>query len=75
MAPRGRKLTREEVPQYLLDNWRIRRTPYTLAKEATVGGGPKFYKAGNRVLYEPADLDEWATTSLGKAKTSTSAAA
>jgi hypothetical protein len=31
----------------------------TLAKLATVGGCPTYRKFGNRVLYQPCDLDAW----------------
>jgi|AntAceMinimDraft_5_1070358.scaffolds.fasta_scaffold66447_3 predicted DNA-binding transcriptional regulator AlpA len=31
----------------------------TLAKWRMNGRGPKFVKAGSRVLYDRADLDEW----------------
>lgn len=59
-----RFLTRKEASRYLLDTWGIRRTPKTLAKLATTGGGCAFRKDGIRVLYDPADLDEWAESIL-----------
>jgi hypothetical protein len=37
----------------------------TLAKLASLGGGPAFHKAGPAALYEPAALDEWALSKIG----------
>jgi excisionase family DNA binding protein len=31
----------------------------TLNKMRVFGGGPPFLKLGRRVVYDPADLDEW----------------
>lgn len=31
----------------------------TLDKFRVTGGGPRFIKIGRRVLYDPADCDEW----------------
>lgn len=44
----------------------------TLAKLASVGGGPIFHKAGSAALYKPTDLDAWATERIGAPKSSTS---
>jgi hypothetical protein len=44
----------------------------TLAKLASVGGGPVFRKANMAVLYDPKDLDEWALAKIGAPQTSTS---
>jgi hypothetical protein len=44
----------------------------TLAKLATLGGGPAFHKAGPAALYEPASLDDWALAKIGPAQKSTS---
>jgi hypothetical protein len=33
----------------------------TLEKFRIVGGGPAFIKIGKRVVYDPADLDAWAS--------------
>jgi hypothetical protein len=46
--------------------------PRTLAKLATVGGGPKFHKAGRVVLYTLEALDEWAGARIGPERESTS---
>lgn len=31
----------------------------TLDKMRLYGGGPAYFKVGNRVVYDPADLDTW----------------
>ena len=41
-----RLIQRKEAAAYLLNEWGITRTPKTLAKYATVGGGPPFRKDG-----------------------------
>ena len=33
--------------------------PNTLAKYRIRGTGPRFIKLGNRIAYDPADVDEW----------------
>lgn len=47
----------------------------TLQKYATVGGGPKYRRFGNRVLYKPKDLLDWAESKLSDPITNTSEAA
>jgi len=42
----------------------LRVTEGTLGKYATVGGGPPFQHFGNRVVYTPEKLDEWAEVKL-----------
>jgi len=44
----------------------------TLAKLATIGGGPLFHKAANAAIYKPEDLDEWALGKIGAPQRSTS---
>jgi hypothetical protein len=55
-----RPLDRREASQYLLEKYGIRRSPGTLAKLATVGGGPLFRKVNRAVIYDLAALDEFA---------------
>jgi hypothetical protein len=50
-------------------------SPRTLAKLATLGGGPIFRRFGRIVLYDPADLDAWALARLSAPLRSTSDAA
>lgn len=44
----------------------------TLAKYATIGGGPEMLKFGRRVLYELEALDEWTAEKLSAPRRSTS---
>lgn len=66
MAPSEPLLTREAASRHLLDRWGISRKPVTLAKLATIGGGPRFRKAGRTPLYDRRDLDAWAAALLGE---------
>jgi hypothetical protein len=70
-----RRLTRELASAYLLDVHGITRTPKTLAKLATVGGGPPFRKFGRAPMYAPEDLDAWVEGKVTPLVTSTSALA
>ena len=65
-------LRRADAAQYVRDRWGVPCSKQTLAKYATVGGGPVFRKAGRFPLYEPADLDEWVESRLGPRQRSTS---
>jgi hypothetical protein len=53
-------MTGKEASAYLLVAHSIKRSPATLAMLRTRGGGPPFRKAGTQVIYEAADLDQWA---------------
>ncbi len=33
--------------------------PQTLRNLRCIGGGPPYYKHGNKVVYDPDELDEW----------------
>jgi hypothetical protein len=48
--------------------------PATLARKASVGGGPPFRKYGRYPLYRWADLLEWAESRMGPLVTTTSEA-
>lgn len=69
------RLLRSEVPAYLLETHGIRVSASTLAKMATLGGGPAYTKPMSRPLYALADLDTWAAERLGTPRRSTSEAA
>ncbi len=72
----SRPLRRREASEYLRACYGIPCAPATLAKYASVGGGPAFFKAGARcALYDRAELDRWAKERLGAALSSTSDAA
>jgi hypothetical protein len=61
MTPR---LRRRAASVYLLETHGIERAPGTLAKLATIGGGPVFQRVGRVPLYSPSDLDDWALSLL-----------
>ena len=67
-----RLLSRKEASSYLQETWGIIRSPKTIAKYASLGGGPPFRKDTHRCLYEPADLDDWAQSLLTPKLKSTS---
>ena len=67
-----RRLRRAEASEYLKSRWGIERKPTTLAKLATLGGGPRFEKAGRIPLYRTEFLDEWARSMLSRPLSSTS---
>ena len=45
-------------------SWGVPCSRQTLAKWATIGGGPLFRKAGRFPLYEVSDLDAWVLNSV-----------
>jgi hypothetical protein len=47
-------------------------SPKTLASKATRGGGPRFHKFGNRVLYRWSDALAWAEARLSPPRCTTS---
>ena len=62
----------DNTVEYLKNVHGLRIAKSTLAKLRVLGGGPTFRKFGNRVLYDPTDLDAWAEAKLSKRVTSTS---
>lgn len=66
-----RRLRRIEASTYLLENWGISRTPKTLAKLATIGGGPPMEYDGRLPLYTEEGLDAWARNRLSVPVSST----
>ncbi len=67
-----RYLSRKEASEYL-ESLGLTIAPATLAKYATIGGGPKYYSYNRQAKYAKADLDSWAARRLGEPKDSTSA--
>ena len=65
-------LRRDQAAEYIRTRWGIPCKPRTLAKRASVGGGPTFRKAGRFPLYTQADLDDWAKAQIGRPQRSTS---
>lgn len=66
------RYTRADAPQYLLRHHGIKISTATLAKYATVGGGPKFQKFGRRVYYPAYELSRWAQQRIGALQDHTS---
>jgi hypothetical protein len=66
-----RPLTRREASEYLTERGYSVATS-TLAKLATVGGGPIYKSFGRRPLYRPADLLAWVTSRSTGPRRSTS---
>lgn len=66
-----RRLTRREAADFLTGRG-YRVAPATLAKYATVGGGPIFESFGRRPIYKPADLLAWVTSKSTGPRRSTS---
>src|SRR5262245_6587681 len=62
---------REEAAAYLAEKWGVRMAPATLAKYATLGGGPPFRRDGRFPVYSDAGLDSWAQQRLGSEVRST----
>jgi hypothetical protein len=73
MSPQTyRRLRRTEASTYLKENWGLDYKASTLAKLATLGGGPRFEHAGRFPLYREEELDAWAADRLSPLKASTS---
>ena len=62
---------RREAADYITKKWGLPCSPRTLAKLAVVGGGPVYRKAARTPLYAPSDLDDWASSRIGKPQRST----
>jgi len=65
-------LRRKEAANYVRQKFGMPCSNNWLAKLACEGGGPAFRKAGRFPLYDPADLDAWATARIGPKLSSTS---
>ncbi len=64
-APRAEKLRgRKESCAFIKSEWGIDIAPSTLAKYASIGGGPNFTKFKRRVYYSEADLARWVEEQL-----------
>ncbi|MFN4140541.1 hypothetical protein [Aestuariivirga sp.] len=66
------RLRRWEASLYLRVVYGLDVAPATLAKYASVGGGPAFQKVGRVPLYPTEELDTWALKRLGRLRRSTS---
>jgi hypothetical protein len=65
-------MRRRDASTYLLEKHGVSLTQATLAKLATVGGGPMFRKDGKYPLYDRVELDAFAVARLGPLRASTS---
>lgn len=66
------RMRRAEASRYLRQVHGIRLSPQTLAKFATIGGGPRYRADGRFPLYDRTELDAWAERRLGPLRQSTS---
>ncbi|CAO3447381.1 hypothetical protein [Azospirillum argentinense] len=73
-ALRKPRLRRWEASEYLGLVHGLTVATATLAKLASIGGGPSFQKNGRFPLYPTAELDRWANERLGRLIRSTSEA-
>jgi hypothetical protein len=64
--PKKPLLRRWEAAEYLSTERGIPITVATLAKLASVGGGPSFQKMRRMVLYPVAELDRWGAEQLSE---------
>lgn len=65
------RLRRKEAAVYLRENHGIPIAVATLAKMATIGGGPPITYFGRVPLYALVDLDAWAAAKLERPVVST----
>jgi hypothetical protein len=68
------RLRRWEASEYMEFAHGFTVAPATLAKLASVGGGPGFHRVGRIPLYPRDELDRWVTEKLGGMVMSTSEA-
>ena len=66
------RIRRSEVPEYMMKHHGIPVAASTLAKWATIGGGPLITYAGRIPLYDLSNLDIWASKRLSSPVASTS---
>ena len=71
MSPQ-RRLRRWEASEYLRTTWGLSYKANTLAKLATIGGGPPFELFGRWPVYRETELDRWVQDRLSDLRSSTS---
>lgn len=71
-AERRPRLRREEASAYLKQEHDVLCAPRTLAKLASIGGGPPMVYAGRYPLYPQDGLDDWARAKISPRVRSTS---
>jgi hypothetical protein len=67
-----RRLRRKEASEYLKSTWGFTCKISTLAKLASIGGGPGFEYFGRWPLYPEPELDRWVRSRLSSLRQSTS---
>jgi hypothetical protein len=65
-------MRRTDAARYIRETYAIPCAPATLAKYASVGGGPAYKRAGKFPIYARDDLDAWAKSRLSERISSTS---
>jgi hypothetical protein len=73
LIPSGPRRRRGDAARFLTENG-YPTAPTTLAKLASIGGGPEFIKFGRIPIYEDEKLLEWASSRCSKPRRSTSEA-
>lgn len=71
-ALRKPRLRRDQASAYLELQFGVTVAPATLAKYASIGGGPRFQRLGRTPLYPREELDIWIVARLGAPVSSTS---
>ena len=59
-------LTEKQASSDLSDELGLKISEKTLSKYITTGGGPVYYKFGNRVVYAANDLNDWVNNKMSK---------
>jgi hypothetical protein len=72
ISPIQKYLRRADAARYIREAYGIPCVATTLAKYASIGGGPAFRKAGKFPIYSRSDLDAWAEQRFGELVRSTS---
>jgi hypothetical protein len=65
-------MRRKSAAEYVRARWGVPCSPNTLAKLATIGGGPVFRRSGRTPLYTADNLDRWVESKLSRPMRSTS---
>lgn len=67
-----RRLRRWEASEHIRNAWGMSYKANTLAKLASIGGGPPYQLFGRWPVYLEAELDKWVEDRLSDLKSSTS---
>jgi hypothetical protein len=59
-------LRREQAAEYVRDIWGVPCSPNTLAKLASLGGGPEYRRIGRHPHYPSNALDRWAASKISR---------